>query len=208
MRRSRSWISITWIERPITEDKAVISSGVNRPSPSSLQIAAMAASASSELFIGGIVTLIGCAFRGGKHRSSIMRWEETSPAKACSKIFWTSCSARPSTSCSRIWVVLFFEPGGRPGFPGGKGRPRTLRASVLIEASGNLAGRAPHLRDRLWSAFRPRHCSDVLTPDQFLVTSKFFFVSPEASDSRLPLLLEFGDDLGEALVFGWIKKRL
>jgi hypothetical protein len=55
----------------------MISSGVRRPSPSDLKIAAMAASTSCELFIGGIVTLIGGAFRGGQIRSSIIRRQDT-----------------------------------------------------------------------------------------------------------------------------------
>jgi hypothetical protein len=50
----------------------------------------------------------------------------TLPFLASSSIFRLSFSASPSTSCSTNRVVFFFDPGGRPGFPGWNGRPRTL----------------------------------------------------------------------------------
>jgi len=69
------------------EDNAMSSSGVSCPSPSLVKIAAMALSASRELFMGGMLTLIGWAFRGGQILSRIMRWHDTSPARAARKIF-------------------------------------------------------------------------------------------------------------------------
>jgi hypothetical protein len=66
-----------------------------------------------------------------------------------------------------------------------------------------------HLYSRLsWSVSQPRNWLDVLTTHQCLVSPHLFFISPEARYSRLSLLYELSDDLGESLVLGREKEWL
>src|SRR5262249_28293479 len=201
MRRSKSWSSISCIERPTTNDSALVSSALRRPSPSALQIAAIAAGASSGLFIGGIATSMGAPFRTGQKRSSNIRRQVASPARARSTAFSTSCSARSSPTCSAIRVILFLDPGGRPGLPGLNGRPRPLR-SVMVICFSRLSGWL------ILFASQPGNCLDVFQAHQGLVFAQVIFTFPQARDSRLALLLKFSDDLGGALVVSGKKEGL
>ena len=86
----------------------------------------MAVTTSWRFLISGNWKSIGRPLRFGAMRSKAISRHRTLPPVASSISFLAIFSASPSTRCSTNRVVWFFAPGGRPGFPGWKGRPRTL----------------------------------------------------------------------------------